>query len=136
MGLARHDPRNATLPATEMREILAARFDLVREENGDNTDPARGWVCRKSGARAGFISSMSENFCDSCNRMRLTAQGGLRPCLHQDAEVEVRTILRAGENDEVIEKCFRDAANLKWAGHHMNDVIPLHSVKEMVAIGG
>ena len=68
--------------------------------------------------------------------MRLTAEGGLRPCLHQDAEVDVKRVLRSGGEDDAIAQAFRVAANLKWAGHHINDVIPLYSAKEMVAIGG
>jgi cyclic pyranopterin phosphate synthase len=119
-----------------MRERLGERFDLVPDPNAAPNDPARGWICRRSGARAGFITSMSEHFCDSCNRMRLTAQGGLRPCLHQEAEVDVRKVLRSGGSDEAIAQTFQQAANLKWAGHHMNDFIPLYSLKEMVSIGG
>jgi cyclic pyranopterin phosphate synthase len=136
MGAARRDPRNTTVTAAEMRVLLAERFDLAREESGDAHDPARGWICRRSGARAGFITSMSEHFCDTCNRMRMTAEGGLRPCLHQDAEVDVRGVLRAGGDDAAIAQAFRDAANVKWAGHHMNAAVPLYSTKEMVAIGG
>ncbi len=134
MGLARFDERNRLVTAQEMRAILAARFDLVPE--AENGDPARGYVCRETGARAGFISSMSDHFCDSCNRMRLTAQGGLRPCLHQNAEVDARAILRGGAGDEELRGAFLEAAGLKWAGHRMNDVIPLFSSKEMVSIGG
>jgi cyclic pyranopterin phosphate synthase len=79
---------------------------------------------------------MSEHFCNTCNRMRLTAEGGLRPCLHQDAEVDVRHVLRNGGSDDDVAAAFHSAANLKWAGHRMNDFIPLFSGKEMVAIGG
>ncbi|HEX8463411.1 MAG TPA: GTP 3',8-cyclase MoaA [Abditibacterium sp.] len=134
MGMARFDERNRLVPATEMREILSSIFDLVPER--ENGDPARGYICRKTGARVGFISSMSDHFCDSCNRMRLTAQGGLRPCLHQNAEVDARAILRNGGSDELLRGAFLEAAGLKWAGHRMNDVIPLFSSKEMVSIGG
>jgi len=136
MGLARFDEHNKLVAAAEMRERLAARFDLAPQASADPHDPARIWICRKTGARAGFITSMSEHFCDGCNRMRLTAEGGLRPCLHQNAEVDVRDLLRGGASDEEIADAYRRAANLKWAGHHMNDVIPLFSAKEMVAIGG
>ena len=134
MGMARFDERNRLVSALEMREILAEKFDLQPES--ENGDPARGYVCRKTGARAGFISSMSDHFCESCNRMRLTASGGLRPCLHQDAEVDARQILRSGGSDEDLRGAFLEAAGLKWAGHRMNDVIPLFSSKEMVSIGG
>jgi cyclic pyranopterin phosphate synthase len=136
MGETRFDVANRTVTAEEMRAILSTRFDLVPDPNGDARDPARGWICRRSGARAGFISSLSDHFCDSCNRMRLTAQGGLRPCLHQNAEVDTRSLLRGGAADKAIAQAFHDAANLKWRGHHMNDVIPLFSARDMVSIGG
>ena len=137
MGIAALDSRNRWVSTEEMLARLqsSTRFDLVRE-NGDISDPARGWICRKSGARVAFISSMSDSFCATCNRMRLTAEGGLRPCLHQDAEVDVRTILRTNCDDNELENAFRQAANLKWAGHHMTDSIPLYSRKDMVLIGG
>lgn len=137
MGMARRDERNITVTASEMLERLAPHFDFRHDTTSTQIgDPSRVWVCRRSGARVGFITSMSEHFCDTCNRMRLTAEGGLRPCLHQDAEVDVRQVLRSGGSDEELVVAFRQAASLKWAGHHMNDVIPLYSAKEMVAIGG
>jgi cyclic pyranopterin phosphate synthase len=141
MGQARFDEHNKLVTANEIREKLAAKFDLqpfIPHPSSliPRNDPARLYTCSRTGAQVGFITSISEHFCDSCNRMRLTAEGGLRPCLHQDAEVDVRHILRNGGNDEELAQAFQDAANLKWAGHHMNDVIPLFSVKEMVAIGG
>ena len=141
MGQARFDDHNKLVTANEIRENLAAKFDLQQFIPHPSSfilqnDPARLWVCAQTGAEVGFITSMSEHFCDTCNRMRLTAEGGLRPCLHQNAEVDVRQILREGGSDEELAQAFRDAANLKWAGHHMNDVIPLYSAKEMVAIGG
>ena len=93
MGAARLDPHNRTVPAAEMLLRLRPRFDLVPGNAGRAVDPRpgpRNWVCRRTGARVGFITSISEQFCDTCNRMRLTAEGGLRPCLHQDAEVDLR----------------------------------------------
>jgi cyclic pyranopterin phosphate synthase len=135
MGGARNDARNRTVNMSEMLERLRERYDLVREA-GDPSDPARGWICRVTGTRIGFITSMSENFCDTCNRMRLTADGGLRPCLHQDAEVNLKSILRGGGDDNDVEEAFRRAANLKWEGHRMNAFVPIYSSKEMLRIGG
>ena len=150
MGMARFDKGNRVVTTTEMLRTLSTRFALVRE-NGDlanalkndaaqcdpaQSDPARGWICRKTGARVAFISSMSDAFCATCNRMRLTAEGGLRPCLHQDAETDVRQVLRNGGNDVDIAQAFHDAANLKWRGHQMTQDIPLFSGKDMVRIGG
>lgn len=135
MGEARHDIA-ATVTAAEMRRRLSERYDLVRDDSGDPHDPSRRWICRRTGARVGFITSVSEHFCDTCNRMRLTAEGALRPCLHQDAEVDVRAILRRGGTDDALAAAFQAAANLKWEGHHMTRLVPLFSRREMVAIGG
>ncbi len=135
MGAVRNDERNRTVSMREMLGRLRERYDIVPEAN-NSSDPARGWVCRRSGARIGFITSMSEHFCDTCNRMRLTAEGGLRPCLHQNAEVDLKTILRGGRDDSEVEDAFRRAANLKWAGHQMNAFVPIYSSKEMLRIGG
>jgi cyclic pyranopterin phosphate synthase len=137
MGAAGLDKKNRWVSTDAMLQRLqsSTRFDLVRED-GDASDPARGWICLKTGARVAFISSMSDSFCATCNRMRLTAEGGLRPCLHQDAEVDTRAIMRSGGSDHDLEQAFRDAADLKWAGHHMTDSVPLYSRKDMVLIGG
>lgn len=135
MGLTGQSDHNQTVPWREMLDRLQERFDLEMEA-GEGADPAKMWRCRTTGARVGFISSMSDHFCATCNRMRLTAQGGLRPCLHQDAEVDLRALLRGGSSDAELVMAFREAAGLKWAGHRMNDIIPLYSSKDMVSIGG
>lgn len=136
MGAARLDERNKTVTMREMLERLKEHFDLAPEENSNGNDPARGWRCRRTGARVGFITSMSDHFCDSCSRMRLTAEGGLRPCLHQDAEVDLKTVLRSGKDDAEVADAFRRAADLKWSGHQMNAFVPIFSRREMVRIGG
>ena len=135
MGEARFDEINQTISAREMRLMLNGRFDL-QEQPRRPGDPARAWICARTGAQIGFISSMTDHFCETCNRMRLTAIGGLRPCLHQDAETDVRAILRGGGGDDELRAAYFEAAGLKWAGHRMNDVIPLYSSKDMVSIGG
>lgn len=137
MGLARLDERNKTITAAEMLARLRERFDLVPDTEGSCAgDPARGYVCRRTAVRVAFITSMSDHFCGSCNRMRLTAEGSLRPCLHQDAEVDVRSVLRGGGTDDDVAAAFHQAAQLKWAGHHMNAFVPIYSRKEMVSLGG
>ncbi|BCM92428.1 GTP 3',8-cyclase [Abditibacteriota bacterium] len=135
MGLTGQTDRNQTVSWREMLGHLQTRFDL-EPEAPTGADPAKMWRCQRTGARIGFISSMSDHFCATCNRMRLTAQGELRPCLHQNAEVDVRRLLRGGASDDELAGAFREAAGLKWAGHRMNDIIPLYSSKDMVSIGG
>ncbi len=137
MGQARLDERNKTITAAEMLARLRERFDFVPDTEGSCAgDPARGYVCRRTAARVGFITSMSDHFCGGCNRMRLTAEGALRPCLHQNAEVDVRSVLRGGGTDDDVADAFYRAAQLKWAGHHMNAFVPIYSRREMVSLGG
>jgi len=140
MGQTARDQSNQLVPVAEMRTILSERFDLAPAQNTDPSDPAREYECLKTGARVGFIASVSEHFCASCDRMRLTAQGGLRPCLHQDAEVSTHEILRSGRDEAQLERdllhAFARAGAMKWAGHEMSNVIPLYSAKDMVSIGG
>ena len=136
MGLTAFSDANRMVPSAELRDRLSLIYDLEPDAARDPHDPARAYICRTTGARIGFIGSMTENFCAGCNRMRLTAQGGLRPCLHQDAEVDVRSVLRSGGDQAAVQDAFREAAGLKWSGHHMTDVIPLYTAREMVSIGG
>ena len=136
MGTARHDMAGRFVSAAAMRERLAADFDLVPVDRHRPSDPADRWVCRRTGARVGFIHSVSDHFCDACDRMRLTAEGELRPCLHQNAGLSMRQLLRGGADDPALADAFRDAAALKWAGHRLTATQPEFVGREMVSLGG
>ncbi|WP_207622031.1 GTP 3',8-cyclase MoaA [Alienimonas californiensis] len=136
MGRVAQSLPDATVPTAELRERLAERFDLHPDPSVSASDPARRWVCRRTGARVGFISSLTENFCGACDRMRLTAEGQLRPCLHQDAGVDVRGPLRAGADDAALAVLFNRAADAKWAGHEMTAAEPRFSERDMISLGG
>ena len=86
--------------------------------------------------KSGLIGSMSAHFCSTCNRIRLTAAGQLRPCLLSEDHVDVITALRNGADDQEIETLFYQALATKKNRHHLtfsNDrVIPT----KMVSIGG
>ena len=136
MGAVARTLPDATVPSAELRERLAACFDLRPDPDVPASDPARGWVCERTGARVGFISSLTEHFCAACDRMRLTAEGQLRPCLHQDAGVDLRGPLRSGADDGELADLFREAAGLKWAGHEMTAAAPRFSARDMISLGG
>ena len=68
--------------------------------------------------------------------MRLTAEGVLRPCLHQDAGVSVREPLRDDPTDAPLAALFQRAANKKWVGHEMTAAAPRFSARDMISIGG
>ena len=79
--------------------------------------PARYFEFPGAKGTVGFISPLSRHFCSECNRLRLTADGKLRPCLFSDREVDVRTALREG-GEEAVYNCFLEALNLKPDEHH------------------
>ena len=78
--------------------------------------PARYWRFPGAAGTVGFISAMSNHFCSSCNRMRLTADGAIRPCLFSDAEYPLRDALRAG-NDDQVRSIWREAVAHKPKEH-------------------
>jgi len=100
-----HVPVSEMLAAPGVRERLA---DIPAEHDGHAA--ARYIPLLNGKGRAGFISPMSNRFCDGCNRVRLTADGKIRACLPADDEVDVRKVLRGGGSDEDIVACFRRAA--------------------------
>lgn len=70
-----------------------------------------GRVCELSGfqGRIGFISAVSHKFCDSCNRIRLTAEGYLKLCLQYESGIDLRKLLRSGATDEELKEAMRQA---------------------------
>ena len=126
----------STVTAAEVRRRLAsAGVRLSRLDRHNAADPAEPFAV-EGGGEVGFIHSISEHFCEQCDRMRVTAEGELRPCLHQDVGVDLRRVLRGGGDDAQIIAAFAEAAGLKWASHRMGDIVPLTVKREMVTIGG
>jgi cyclic pyranopterin phosphate synthase len=105
------------LPLSLVRGTLAKGWTL------DETDyrtggPARYYTVRETGRRLGFITPMTHNFCESCNRVRLTCTGTLYMCLGQEDAADLRTPLRASAlNDGLVEAAIDDAIARKPKGH-------------------
>ena len=104
------------LPLSIVRGRLRRKWTL------DETDyrtggPARYFGVRETGRRIGFITPMTHNFCESCNRVRLTCTGTLYMCLGQDDQADLRRVLRAGGSDEALEAAIREAISRKPKGH-------------------
>ena len=103
-------------PLRDLRARLAERFtltDLPLRTGG----PARYVRLEETGSRVGFITPLTHNFCESCNRVRLTCTGELFLCLGQEDRADLRAVLRATEDDAVLERAIRDAIALKPKGH-------------------
>jgi len=104
------------LPLSIVRARLEQRWGL--EPIADTTGgPARYTRCAETGGRIGFITPMTHNFCESCNRVRLTCTGTLYMCLGQDDAADLRTPLRSSESDEPLIAAIREAIARKPQGH-------------------
>ena len=123
----------------EVRQKIEAELGALEQVGADSpvlgNGPARYWRLPGAPGTLGFISPVSEHFCASCNRLRLTADGRLRPCLLSDAEIDLRGPLRAGINDEELADLLAEAVARKPARHHLAEGIRSHN-REMSQIGG
>jgi cyclic pyranopterin phosphate synthase len=131
----------AVLTAAEIRAAVEAAFgriEPVEAHGAGAVGPARYWRTA-TGERVGIISAISENFCSTCNRVRLTAVGELHTCLAYDDATNLRAPLRSGAADEAIADAIRGALGLKRQGHDFGlDGKPGCGAprKHMVSIGG
>lgn len=131
------------LTAAEIRAAVEARFGmpLVAEgEGGATLGPARYWRLADPGGgpvrRLGIISAMSEHFCDTCNRLRLSAVGALHACLAYDDALSLRDILRAGGSDDDVRRAIVAAVAGKREGHEFQSSGAGGPSKHMISIGG
>ncbi|MCX7355141.1 MAG: GTP 3',8-cyclase MoaA [Alphaproteobacteria bacterium] len=103
-------------PLSMVRAQLARRWTL--DESDHRTGgPARYVTVRETGARLGFITPMTHNFCESCNRVRLTCTGMLYMCLGQEDAADLRAPLRQSSDDGALRDAIRDAIARKPKGH-------------------
>ncbi len=99
--------------------------------------PSRNYRIDGAAGMIGFISAISDCFCSSCNRLRLTAIGKLRPCLFSEITVDIKTPLRNGASDEELNALYRSAVLSKPASHTLRDGSLDHpSLSPMSQIGG
>ena len=100
----------------DLQRRYESRFTVT--ELPDNTGgPARYVRLNESGQRVGFITPLTHNFCESCNRVRLTCTGELYMCLGQEDMADLRTPLRSSPDDEALETAIRNAIARKPKGH-------------------
>jgi cyclic pyranopterin phosphate synthase len=104
------------LPLSVVRDRLAQRWTLapIPYRTGG---PARYFEVKETGGRLGFITPLTHNFCESCNRVRVTCTGTLYMCLGQDASTDLRTPLRGSEGDEALGRAIDEAISRKPKGH-------------------
>jgi len=103
-------------PLTDVRDRLAERFTLESIDYSTG-GPARYMRAKETGGRIGFITPMTHNFCESCNRVRVTCTGTLYMCLGQEDAADLRTPLRASADDRALQAAIDEAISRKPKGH-------------------
>ena len=116
MGEIDEDRTDRYMPLSEMRRQLEDSLTLT--DIGYQTGgPARYVTVEETGGRLGFITPMTHNFCESCNRVRLTCTGTLYMCLGQNDAADLRAALRASEDDALLSNAIDEAITRKPKGH-------------------
>ncbi len=104
------------LPLSQVRARLRRSWTLEETEYRTG-GPARYFTVAQTGGRIGFITPMTHNFCESCNRVRLTCTGTLYMCLGQDDAADFRPLLRSGASDDELDAAIHAAIARKPKGH-------------------
>ena len=120
------------LPLSLLRARIQKNWTL--NETGYRTGgPARYFDVKETGRRLGFITPLTHNFCESCNRVRLTCTGTLYMCLGQDDAADLRSPLRASDDDALLDGAIRESIARKPKGHdfvidrrHSGPAVPRH----------
>jgi GTP 3',8-cyclase len=124
------------LPCGEAMQMLAQKDELVPQPDRKlGHGPAKYYLLKQTGALVGFIGALTnEHFCEQCNKMRLTADGKVRPCLGNHIEVDLRAALRHGADDGLLKGLLQSALRVKPLEHEFrNNYQPC---RPMTAIGG
>ena len=131
-----HGRSNTYISSEEVRERLSEHFELLPSTENSG-GPARYWRIPGSESRIGFISPHSHNFCDSCNRVRITAKGELYPCLGQNDAMHLLPILRQypGDSDR-LRQAIIDSMGIKPFGHDFTQQMDAPQVVRFMSMTG
>jgi cyclic pyranopterin phosphate synthase len=128
--------RTQLVPGHEIFERINEVWPLEPVGDLDGPAPAERFRFADGLGEIGLISSVTQPFCGTCNRLRLTADGSIRNCLFSDDEYSVRNVLRANGSDGEIEDLLRRAVWAKFPGHAINEPSFLRPARSMSMIGG
>ena len=128
---------HALVPGHELRDRVDAAFPLKPAPDQDPHAPSKDWIFADGAPGVmGFIDSVSAPFCNTCNRIRLTADGKLRTCLFSLNEHDILGPMRAGASDEQVAALLRAAVITKELKHHITDGLFVKPQRTMSQIGG
>jgi len=120
--------KNKFISAQEIKEKLIKKYLLNPIKISNANGPAKYYQIKGGQGTIGFITALSQHFCKTCNRIRLTSEGKLRPCLFSNAEVDIKQAIRKLARDknegflrkEIIRDKLKEAVRLKPEGHKLN----------------
>ncbi|MDG2300162.1 MAG: GTP 3',8-cyclase MoaA [Acidimicrobiales bacterium] len=126
--------KSQVMSQNEILALISSHYDLEPISRGSS--PAARWKFADGVGEIGIIATVSEAFCDACDRIRLTADGKFRNCLFAIEEYDVRALLRDNAEDEKINELFSHAVKQKWEGHQIGKSVFIRPSKSMSQIGG
>lgn len=124
------------LLSSELLAQISAMHPTVTRAPDELNDTARSWKIPDYTGTFGFISSMSDHFCASCNRLRITADGQIKVCLFDAKEVSLRDTMRSGATDDDLLKIIGRAVQGKQEKHPGMEDIDVITNRPMILIGG
>ena len=136
---------NGFISVLKIRDDLIKKYLLEPVKIYTNNGPAKYYQINGSKSTVGFITALSQHFCESCNRIRLTSDGKIRPCLFSNKEIDIKSEIRNSEKLNISTPCLRkkliqekiiEAVKLKPASHQLNTKVKNNISFQMSKIGG
>ncbi|KIJ66204.1 hypothetical protein HYDPIDRAFT_174367 [Hydnomerulius pinastri MD-312] len=124
------------VPSAELLDVIRQRHPTIERAPDELNDTARSWKVPGYEGSVGFISSMSDHFCSSCNRLRLTADGQIKVCLFDAKEISLRDEMRSGATDDELLQVISTAVMGKKEKHAGMEDIDVVTNRPMILIGG
>jgi len=120
----------------DMLQKVKSEFPTLERQTDPLNNTAKTWKVPGYRGSVGFITSMTEHFCGSCNRLRITADGNLKVCLFGSTEVSLRDLIRNGASDDQLRELIGAAVLRKKAAHAGMYEISQTKNRPMILIGG
>jgi len=125
---------NQVVSEKEILEIASSEYNFKKTESGSS--PSTVYKYSDGSGEFGIIPSVTRSFCDTCDRIRLTADGQIRNCLFALGFLDIKSLLRSGSSDSEIGSEINNEISKKWAGHSIGQVHFLQPSKSMSQVGG
>ncbi len=121
---------------TQAQIVAAINSEFPLEPVERTSAPATRFVYKDGGGEIGVVASVTQQFCDTCDRVRLTADGQFRNCLFSVDEFDLKGLLRSGAEDKEVAEALKKVVQSKWAGHGIGTVDFIRPARSMSQIGG